>query len=68
MAELKVECSYCGANVTEILATHTYTISYDEDQEKWVRGCGDVVYVCGNCMDELDSHDIEDVLRQVDEL
>ena len=63
-----MECTSCGAEVTEILARHTYTISHSEEQGKWVKDCGDVTYSCGTCLEELDSRDIEDVLRQVDEL
>ncbi len=64
----KVKCSGCGAEVTEILANHHYTVEYSEEQEKWVKNIGDVTYGCGNCLEEFDTHDIEDVLRQVDEL
>lgn len=62
------ECNSCGMKLTGILADHNYSIKYDEEQKKWVKDCGDVKYVCGNCLEELDTRDIEDILRQVDEL
>ena len=64
----KVECVSCGEDLTEILAAHNYSIKYDEEQGKWVKDVGEVVYVCGLCLQELDTRDIEDILRQVDEL
>ncbi|MBA7638622.1 hypothetical protein ES703_46278 [subsurface metagenome] len=68
MPEPKVECSSCGKEPTTILADHRYDIRYDKEQGKWVKETGEVVYVCGLCLEELDIHDIEDILRQVDEL
>jgi len=68
MTEPKVECVSCGGEPTEILANHNYSIRYDEEQSKWVKETGEVVYVCGLCLQELDTHDIEDILKQVDEL
>ncbi len=63
-----MQCPYCGAELTEILACYNYAIEYSEEQERWVKSIGSVVYSCSNCTDELDTHQIEDVLRQVDEL
>lgn len=68
MPEPKVECPSCGKEPTEILATHSYSIEYDEEQGKWLKKDGEPVYVCGLCLEELDTRDIEDILRQVDEL
>jgi len=68
MAEPKVECPSCGGEPTTILATHSYSIEYSKEQGKWVKRNDYVVYACGICLEELDTHDIEDVLRQVDEL
>lgn len=63
-----MKCPSCGGEITEILACHTYTISYNTEQGKWLKETGGVVYNCAICMDELGIHDIEDILRQVDEL
>lgn len=63
-----MECPSCGAEVTEILARHEYTISYSEEQGKWVKDVGEAGYSCGNCLGNLEPRDIEDILRQVDEL
>lgn len=63
-----LQCPSCGAILTEILVHHNYTIEYSEEQEKWVKSDGDASYLCVNCMEELDIGDIEDILRQVDEL
>ena len=68
MAEPKVECQSCGEEVTDILAAHNYSIYWDKEQGKWVKSDGTAVYVCSHCLEELDIHDIEDILRQVDEL
>lgn len=62
------ECNSCDKVLTGILAQNTYSIRYDEEQKKWVKECGEATYVCSNCLEELDSRDIEDILRQVDEL
>lgn len=61
-------CQYCGKEPKLILASHDYDIKYDEVQKKWVKSTGDVVYNCGECHQELSVHDIEDILKQVDEL
>lgn len=62
------ECPSCGKKLAGILARHDYPIDYNEEQKKWVKECGDVRYACGSCLEELDTRDIEDILRQVDEL
>jgi len=61
-------CPYCGREPKSILVSHDYDIEYDEEQKKWVKGTGDVVYSCGECQAELNVHDIKDILKQVDEL
>jgi len=63
-----LECSGCGGIVTEILASHDYTIEQNSETSRWVKNTGNVTYVCGNCLEELDTNDIEDILKQVDEL
>ena len=63
-----MQCPCCNAELTEIIAIHTYTLDYSEEQEKWVKQTGDVNYRCGNCEDDLDIHDIMDALRQTDEM
>ena len=68
MAEPKVECPSCGGEPTVIIATHSYTIEYSEEQNKWIKRNDYVVYACGICLDDIDTRDIEDILRQVDEL
>ena len=68
MAEPKVECQSCGKEPDVIFAEHRYDIRYDEKQGKWVKEVGEVLYVCGLCLEDIDACDIEDILRQVDEL
>lgn len=63
-----MECPFCGAIVTEILASHDYTIEQNSETEQWVKTEGTASYSCGNCLDEFGIHDIEDILKQVDEL
>lgn len=61
-----MQCPNCGAEITEILATHNYSI--EKHDEVWVKQVGGVIYSCSNCEVILDIHDIEDILKQVDEL
>lgn len=61
-------CLSCGAVLTEILASHDYSIEHSDEQDKWIKNTGDVTYLCANCQEELDIHDIEGILHQVDEL
>ena len=63
-----MQCPSCGAELTEILAKHEYSIELNSETGQWGRGEGDVIYTCGNCSEELGFHDIEDILKQVDEL
>ena len=68
MPEPNVECPSCGKEPTEIYAVHNYSIKYDYEQGQWVKETGEVIYVCGLCLQEVDTHDIESILKQVDEL
>ena len=61
-----MECPSCGVEIATVLAQHSYSIKWNEEQ--WVKSVGEVEYRCSNCLEELDTHDIEDILRQVDEL
>ena len=61
-------CGSCGAVLSEIMVTHNYTIEYSEEQEAWVKTVGEAFYSCGNCEVVLDTNDLTDILRQVDEL
>lgn len=63
-----MECPHCGAELTEITVIHNYSIVYDKEQGKWVKQVGEVIYSCGDCEVILDIHNIEDILKQVDEL
>ncbi len=63
-----MKCPNCDRELTSILAQHSYSITYDREQEKWVKSCGDAEYACSMCLERLDTRDIEDILRQVDEL
>ena len=63
-----MQCPSCGAEFTEILARHEYLIEYNDELKRWVKSVGYVFYGCGNCTEELDFHDIEDALKQADEL
>jgi len=61
-------CHSCGATITEIVAVHSYTIEYSEEQEAWVKTIGEAIYSCSNCEAVQDTDDIAEILRQVDEL
>ncbi len=63
-----MQCPSCKAENPEILARHNYTISYSEDQTKWVKNTGYVFYNCRNCEGPLELDEIEEALKQVDEL
>jgi len=63
-----MQCPSCSQEVTEILAHHDYTIELDASTGNWHKNENGVVYSCSNCLEELNLHDIEDVLKQVDEL
>ena len=63
-----MKCPSCDAEVTTILASHDYTIELNSETGQWVKDVGEAMYVCGSCLQELSVHDIEDILRQVDEL
>lgn len=63
-----MDCPNCGAVLTEILASHDYTLELKSETDKWVKGDGDVTYLCSNCMEGLGFSDIRDILIQVDEL
>ncbi len=63
-----MQCPNCGAENPEISACHTYIIEYSTEQEKWVKGIGGAEYTCTNCSEELSGDELDDVLRQVDEL
>ncbi len=62
------ECPSCGAILTEIQANHNYLIELSGETNKWGKSDGCVEYTCGNCHGVLGIHDIEDILKQVDEL
>ena len=61
-----MQCTNCGAELTEILATHNYTI--EEHGEGWVKQVGEVTYSCTNCEGIIVVNEIQDILKQVDEL
>jgi len=64
-----ITCSTCGATVNEIGAAHSYLIEYSNEQEKWVKSIGDVIYSCPNCGEELNTiEELQEILKQVDEL
>ncbi len=63
-----MECPHCERELLLILSEHGYNIKYDKEQGKWIKRDDSVEYRCSNCLEELDTHDIEDILRQVDEL
>jgi len=63
-----MKCTDCGAENPTIDASHHYSISYDKEQGKYVKDEGQVLYSCGECHTDLDTTDIEDILKQVDEL
>ena len=63
-----MNCPSCEKELTTILARHEYTIKFDTDQAKWVKEIGDAEYACNSCLETLVTTDIEDILRQVDEL
>ena len=63
-----MNCPQCERELKTVLALHRYNIKYDEEQKKWIKSCGEAEYACSMCLERLDTHDIEDILRQVDEL
>ncbi len=63
-----MECPYCHAMLTEITVVHNYSIDFSKEQGKWVKQLGEATYSCSNCESIMSTHDIEDVLIQVDEL
>jgi len=64
-----MNCISCGKEVKTIMAKHEYDITYDEEQEQWIKSLGEVEYRCSECGEELDrSGVIADILRKVDEL
>jgi len=63
-----MNCPNCGNELTEIFANHDYTIVLDTETQSWVKHDVNVDYVCGWCKEVLSVHDIEDILKQVDEL
>ncbi len=63
-----MQCPVCGAELTEILIVHHYSLDYSEEQEKWVKNDNGAYYNCGNCLEELEFSAIEDILKQVGEL
>ena len=65
---IEYDCSECGAAQPEIIATHEYLIEYSEEQQRWIKSTGIVVYRCCNCDAELNTHKIADILKQVGEL
>jgi hypothetical protein len=60
-------CTYCGKQLY-LDSTHSYTIGWDEDQERYTKDEGSVEYVCGNCRTEVSRDDVDEILMSVDEL
>ena len=63
-----MECPNCGSENPNIGAEHRYSITYDEEQSKYVKTVGEVIYVCLECLEEVAATSIEDILKSVDEL
>lgn len=63
-----MQCPRCGAENPEVLARHDYSIEYEETLRRWVKTEGGVTYSCGNCLAILETNEITDILKQVDEL
>ncbi len=63
-----MNCPECGKELLTILAKHEYNIKCDKEQGKWVKQDINVDYACSTCLESLGPLDIEDILRQVDEL
>ena len=63
-----MECPNCGAENPEIIADHRYLIAYNEEQGKYLKDDGEVTYSCNQCSELLGIADIQDALREVDEL
>ena len=63
-----MQCPTCRAEITKVFASHRYSITYCEASQQWVKSTGEAEYTCGTCLGDLDIHDIEDILKLVDEL
>lgn len=65
-----MQCPHCNQEVTEIMTTHEYAIRYDSIRGRWVKDGGEVTYrhYASECMGALDTGEIADILKQVDEL
>jgi hypothetical protein len=65
-----MQCPHCGQEVTEIMATHEYAIRFNHIWSRWVKDNGEVTYrhYASGCMEALDTSEIADILKQVDEL
>ena len=62
-----MRCPECGEELL-IRASHSYSISYDKEQGKYVKDDGTVIYWCDECCEILKVSEIEEALKQVDEL
>lgn len=60
-------CPVCKKELSIIHATHVYDITLCRPDD-WSRDEGSVEYKCGHCEELLSTNEIEDILKQVDEL
>ena len=63
-----MKCPHCERTLESICASHDYMINLVPNTDLYSKTVGDVDYVCGECLGTLAISDIEDILRQVDEL
>lgn len=60
------DCPCCG-NELEIKANHEYIIKQN-GEGRWHKGEGSVIYTCTSCGSNLAPNEIEEALKQTDEL
>ena len=61
-------CPNCENELIIICAAHHYSLTYSNEQEKWVKSVGAVLYSCGTCYIGLSVSDIIEALQQTDEI
>lgn len=63
-----MKCPNCEEEIIGVSATHDYSIELDPDTNQYTKHDISTEYVCQACGNGLGISDIEDILKQVDEL